>query len=165
MTVDGTEYALDGTAANDHSSGSRELSNFGSHFFLVGVLPGRTLHTMSIFGMDGTELVTVGTEFRASGEATALALTDVPALERPDVLPSSFECTLVHDGEKTPVRIDVLSHAPISITADNDNINGVDRDGPDLLVLSEARVQLTLPDGTTGHAHLERSIQRSGLRC
>lgn len=163
VTIDGTEYALDGPAANDHSSGAREMRNFGGHYFLVGALPGRALHTISIFGMDGSELVTAGTEFRATGDNPTLVLTDVPTLDRLDTLPPSFESTLSHDGERTPVRIDVLHQAPISITTDNDNINGVDTDGPDLLVLSEARVQLTLPDGTVGHAHLERSTQRSRL--
>ena len=62
-----------------------------------------------------------------------------------------------------PIRIELLHTLPLCLNDDGDNINGIDRDGPDLLVLAEARVRITLPDGTIGYAHLERSTQRSRL--
>ncbi|HTK61483.1 MAG TPA: hypothetical protein VL595_03870 [Pseudonocardia sp.] len=35
---------------------AREMRNFGGRYFLVGALPGRALHTINIFGMDGSPL-------------------------------------------------------------------------------------------------------------
>jgi hypothetical protein len=67
------------------------------------------------------------------------------------------------EGGKTPLRLEILHSVPISLNTDNDNINGVDRDGPEVLVLSESRVRMTLPDGTVGYGHLERSTQLSWL--
>ncbi|MDT7587336.1 MAG: hypothetical protein QOE32_4886 [Pseudonocardiales bacterium] len=162
LTVDGVEYRLDGTGANDHSSGTRDLRNFGSHHFLIGGFPGRALHSMSIFGMDGAVLLDSGSEFGEGEDTEPVTLTDVPPLAGLDATPLDFEATLNYaDGTKTAVRLEVLHTAPISINTDNDNINGVDWDSPDTLFLSESRVRMTLPDGTVGFAHLERSCQRS----
>ncbi|HEY1970204.1 MAG TPA: hypothetical protein VGH89_19785 [Pseudonocardia sp.] len=164
VTVDGVEYPLDGVAGNDHSSGVRDMRNFGSHHFLIGSLPGRSVHMFSLFGMDGAELIVTGTEFSAGGRSRAVTLADVPPLTRLGDSALDFEATLVDsEGGKTPLRLEILHSVPISLNTDNDNINGVDRDGPEVLVLSESRVRMTLPDGTVGYGHLERSTQLSWL--
>jgi hypothetical protein len=164
LTVDGTQYSLDGVAGNDHSTGVRDMSNFGSHHFLIGSFPGRTIHCLTIFGMDGAMLMESGTEFSAGEDNSSLILIDVPRLAGVDGTPKEFQATFVHgNGERTPVRIELLHNVPMSLNHTNDNINGVDWDGKDHLVLVEARVRMTLPDGTVGYAHLERSHQRSTL--
>ncbi len=164
LTVDGQRYSLDGFGGNDHSSGRRDMSNFGGHHFLIGAFPGRTLHCMAIFGMNGSTLMDSGTEFRAGEDHEIVTLSDVPGLTCLDATPTDFEATLNYaDGSTSPVRLEVVHTAPMTINLDNDNVNGVDWDSPDALFLSESRVQMTLPDGTVGYGHLERSGLRSRL--
>ena len=164
LTVDGAEYHLDGIAGNDHSSGPRSMTNFGHHHFLIGAYPGGTIQAMSIFSMAGDPLMESGSHVRADGAHNPVVLVDVPTVTRLDEGTGEFEATLVEaDGTKTPIRIELLHTLPLSLNNDGDNINGVEWEGPDLLVLAENRVRITLPDGTVGYAHLERSTQRSRL--
>ena len=158
------EYRLDGIAGNDHSSGPRSMANFGHHHFLIGAYPGGTIQAMSIFSMAGDPLMESGSHVRADGAHNPVVLVDVPVITRLDEDGGEFEATLVEAaGRKTPIRIEVLHTLPLSLNDDGDNINGVEWEGPDLLVLAESRVRITLPDGTVGYAHLERSTQRSRL--
>ncbi len=165
LVVDGTEYPLDGIAGNDHSSGPRSMANFGHHHFLIGAYPGGTIQAMSIFSMAGDPLMESGSHVHADGTThNPVMLVDVPVITRLDEASGEFEATLVAaDGTKTPIRIELLHTLPLSLNGDGDNINGIEREGTDLLVLAENRVRITLPDGTVGYAHLERSTQRSRL--
>ena len=164
LIVDGVEYPLDGIAGNDHSSGPRSMTNFGHHHFLIGAYPGGTIQAMSVFSMTGDPLMESGSHVRADGAHNQIMLVDVPVITRVDENSGEFVATMVEaDGTKTPIRIELLHTLPLSLNDAGDNLNGVERDGPDLLVLAEARVRITLPDGTTGYAHLERSTQRSRL--
>ena len=164
LTADGAEYGLDGIAGNDHSSGPRSMANFGHHHFLIGAYPGGTIQAMSIFSMAGDPLMESGSHVRADGAHNPVVLVDVPVITRLDEGTGEFEATLVEaDGTKTPIRIELLHTLPLSLNDNGDNINGVEWEGPDLLVLAESRVRITLPDGTVGYAHLERSTQRSRL--
>jgi hypothetical protein len=114
--------------------------------------------------MDGQPLMETGSHVTAAGEHTGVALVDVPVVDRLDQPSEEFEATLLAaDGTKTPIQVEPLNALPWSVTDDGDNINGVLWDGPDLLVILENRVKITLPDGTVGFAHLERSTQRSRL--
>jgi hypothetical protein len=164
LIVDGAEYPLDGIAGNDHSSGPRSMTNFGHHHFLIGAYPGGTIQAMSVFSMTGDPLLESGSHVRSDGAHNPVMLVDVPVITRLDEASGEFVATLVEaDGTKTPIRIELLHTMPLSLNHDGDNMNGVERDGPDLLVLAETRVRITLPDGTVGYAHLERSTQRSRL--
>jgi hypothetical protein len=164
LRVDGAEYPLDGIAGNDHSSGARSMTNFGHHHFLIGAYPGGTIQAMSIFSMTGDPLMESGSHARADGAHNPVVLVDVPPMTSLDEGSGEFTATLVEaDGTKTPIRIELLHTLPLSLNNDGDNINGTEWEGPDLLVLAETRVRITLPDGTIGYAHLERSTQRSRL--
>jgi hypothetical protein len=114
--------------------------------------------------MAGDPLMESGSHVRGDGAHDPVVLVDVPVITRLDDGAGEFQATLVEaDGTKTPIRIEVLHALALSLNDDGDNINGVEWDGPDLLVLAENRVRITLPDGTVGYAHLERSTQRSRL--
>ena len=67
---------------------------------------------------------------------------------------------------ETAVDIDYeIRHLlPITINDDGDNLNGIDWESPVYsAVLAEGVARLTLPDGSVGHAFLERGIPRSDL--
>jgi hypothetical protein len=164
LVVDGVKYSLDGVAGNDHSSGPRDLSALARHHFLVGSLPGRALHCLSLFTADGTVIMDSGSEFRAGDDHTPVTFIDVPPLDGAEGTPGDFEAALRYpDGTRVPVTVETLASAPVSLNTDNDNVNGVDTESTDTLVMSESRVRLTLPDGTVGYANLERSALRSAL--
>ena len=164
ITVDGTEYNLDGTAANDHSSGPRSISDFGHHHFLTGAYPGGTLQCMSVFSMTGQPLMQTGSHVTDGAHHTKAHLIDVPIIDRTSDTSGAFTATLVQaDGSTVPIDIEILHTAPVSATEAGDNINGIPCDGPDLLAITEYRVRFTLPEGVVGYAHLERSTQRSRL--
>ena len=164
LSVDGVEYPLDGIAGNDHSSGPRSMANFGHHHFLIGAYPGGTIQAMSIFSMTGDALMESGSHAGADGAHHPVALVDVPTITRLDEESGEFQATLVGaDGTKTPIGIELLHTLPLCLNDDGDNINGIEQGGADLLVLAENRVRITLPDGTVGYAHLERSTLRSRL--
>jgi hypothetical protein len=166
LIVDGVKYSLDGVAGNDHSSGPRDVSALARHHFLVGSLPGRALHCLSLFAADGTAIMDSGTEFRAGNALTTVTLIDVPPLAAADGTPRDFEAALTYaDGSRVPVVFETLATAPVSLNSHNDNVNGMDTDSAETLVMSESRVRLTLPDGAVGYGNLERSALRSLLVC
>lgn len=164
LTVDGVDYPLDGFAANDHSSGPRGTNSVGHHHFLIGGYPGGAIHCFSVFSMDGEPLMETGSHVTANGEHNKVALIDVQEVERLDQSSGTLEATMIEsDGTKVPISLELLNALPWCMTRDGDNINGVLWEGPDPLVVLENRVKITLPDGTVGFAHLERSTQRSWL--
>lgn len=166
LKVDGASYSLDGIAGNDHSSGPRDLSAYGSHHWLVGGFPGSSLHCMSAYAPDGTPHAEAGTWFGSDGAATVVKLVDIPPLQDLDKPPPPFDMTLLDAaGESTKLHVEPLHHMIISMNNDGDNINGVLREGPELLTIAESRVRMTLPNGTTGFANLERGALRSTLHA
>jgi hypothetical protein len=166
LTVDGVEYPLDGTAANDHSFGPRDMGAVGHHHFLIGGYPGGVIHGFSAFSTDGQPLVETGSHVTGAGEHNAVKIVDIPGLERLDQIDGHFEATMLEaDGTKVSIHIELLNALSFTVTDDGDNINGVLWDGPDLLAILENRVKIILPDGTVGFAHLERSARRSQLHA
>jgi hypothetical protein len=164
MTVDGVDYPLDGTAANDHSFGPRSMTRIGRHHFLIGGYPGGTIQCFSVFSTDGEPLMETGSHVTADGEHTGVTLVDVPVVDRLDQASGTFEAAMLSpDGTKILIRVELLNALSFAVTDDGDNINGMLWEGPDLMAVLENRVKITLPDGTVGFAHLERSTQRSWL--
>lgn len=164
LTLDGVDYPLDGIAGNDHSSGPRSMGNFGHHHFFLGAYPGGTIQCLSVFSMAGDPLMEIGSHTTSGSEHPKATLVDVPIVTRVDETSGGFEATLIEaDGTKLPIQVELLHTLPLTLNDDGDNINGLLWDGPDVLALVESRVKFTMPDGSVGFAHLERSTQRSRL--
>jgi len=161
LVVDGREHQLDGVGWKDHSAGPRHMSSFGRDHFLGGSFPGQALHCLSVFGPDGAPLMEAGTLHGTDGTARTAVLVDVPPLSDLAAVETEFDAALRDDaGNRTSVHVEVLATLAMTISDDNDNINGVDWTGDDLLTLLESRVRLTTADGAVGYAHLERGARR-----
>jgi hypothetical protein len=140
------------------------MGGVGHHHFLIGGYSGGVIHGFSVFSTDGEPLVETGSHVTGTGEHNPASIVDIPRLERLDQADGHFEATMVEaDGTKMPIRVELLNALSFTVTDDGDNINGVLWDGADLLAILENRVKITLPDGTVGFAHLERSARRSRL--
>jgi hypothetical protein len=65
-------------------------------------------------------------------------------------------------GEVLRFETELVHALPMTITTDNENINGVDWDlEGDQIVMVEGKGRLTAPDGTVSHCFHERSARRS----
>jgi hypothetical protein len=165
LLVDGREYALDGVAGNDHSSGPRNLANFGSHHWFFAALPETTMHCISVYGMDGAPLIETGAIFSGGEEMTGAVMMSVPPLENLTENGAIEVQVKNASGDVERLRLEILHQLPLSLNREKDNINGVEWVGADLIVLTEAKVRVVrLRDGAIGYGHLERSTQRSRLQ-
>lgn len=163
LIFEGVAHTLDGFAGNDHSSGPRHLAGIGGDLLLIGGWPGRVLHYTHTFTTDGTVVLDAASLFGPDG-AHELVTVRMPYLTSTVGDPASFDITVTdRSGTESVVRADVVATASATLTDDNDNLNGVDRGGPDHLVLNESRLRLTLPDGAVGAAYLERGARLSSL--
>ena len=79
--------------------------------------------------------------------------------------PHHFPLTITRDdGQITTFDVEIIHTLPVTLTDNNENLNGIDWELPDdPLVLTECAARISAPDGTIGHGHVERSIRRSRL--
>jgi hypothetical protein len=99
------------------------------------------------------------------GEQFPMARTELATLTDPAGGPAEQLLTVQHDGgQLLKIRTELLAALPMTITEENDNINGIDweADG-DPVVLVEGIARLTEPDGTVGYGMFERGARRSAL--
>lgn len=163
LWVAGEEYPLDGVGFKDHSCGARTWERWHSHRFLLAVMPHYTLHAAVIAAPDGTPTKPLGA-LMTRGEQSAVNVFDMPPLHDAAGAPVVQTMTVTTPAGPTEIIAELVHGFPITITEANDNLNGIDWeiDG-DPIVLVEGIVRLTEPDGTSGHAFLERSARRSTL--
>jgi hypothetical protein len=79
--------------------------------------------------------------------------------------PLAFDWIVKAEGmaERT-CKVEVLYNFPMTMTFDNDNLNGVAWDAAgNPLFLTECQVKVTAADGTTGYGHIERSNRKNNL--
>jgi hypothetical protein len=70
----------------------------------------------------------------------------------------------IESGERFEFSVELVHGLPMTITEDNNNINGVNWAIPgDPVVIVEGVGRLTAPDGTVLHGFQERSARRSAL--
>jgi hypothetical protein len=156
MTVHGREYSLDGVGWKDHSSGVRDFANWAHHRFTLAVLPDRTLHAATMYRGGDLPPITFGMLYRdgAGTPVTGFEMAALEDLEVPGALPATF--TLA-DGETFTLTVDEVHSLPMTMTQENDNINGIDWDSPGAIGMIEGISRFTTADGVVGYGHLERS--------
>jgi len=164
LFVGDREYSLEGVGFKDHSSGARTWERWHSHRFTLAVMPDYTLHAVVVGAADGQERPPFGAIFRGDAQEGIQAF-ELPALA--DAVGGPVEQDMLvttTSGEQIMLRAELVHALPITITEDNDNINGIDWeiDG-DPIVLIEGIARLRAPDGSVGYAFLERSARRSAL--
>jgi hypothetical protein len=164
LTVAGAEYSLDGVGFKDHSSGVRRWDGYGSHHFVLAVMPGWTMHTIGMYAADGGARPPMGCVFENGGQFP-MARTELATLNDAAGGPEMQELVVQHEGgELLNIQTELLASLPMTITEVNDNINGIDweADG-DPVVLIEGIAKLTEPDGTVGYGMYERGVRRNTL--
>jgi hypothetical protein len=165
LVAGGREYRLDGVGFKDHSSGVRKWDGYRSHHFTLAVMPGWTLHEVVMLSQDGDPRPPMGALFRG-GEQLALERSELPPLQDAEGGPGAAELVVKPAGEdELALQLELLHGLPMTVTEDNDNVNGVDWEAAgDPIVLVEGIGRVTAPDGTVGHGMFERGVRRSMLR-
>lgn len=163
LWVGGVEYPLDGVGFKDHSSGVRTWANWHSHRFLVAAMPGYAVHAVTIFGPDGTPTKPFGA-LMVDGVQRPIEQFELPPLAEAHGAPADQELVVTGPGGPIRLRAELIHALPMTITEDNDNLNGIDWDiAGDPIVMIEGIARLTGPDGAVGYGFLERSARRSAL--
>ena len=165
LTVDGATYSLDGVGYKDHSSGVRKWDGYGSHNFVCVHMPDWTGHLIAMHGPDGQTQATIGAFFR-DGTEHRLESFEMPVVADSLGGPARHELVVKPaGGEEISLDVEVLHECPITITADGDNINGIDweADAEPIVILMEGAARFTGPDGEVGYGFHERGILRSAL--
>ena len=165
LQVDEETYSLGGISYYDHSSGVRDWTHFHSHHFALIAMPDCTIHIIGIYGNDGLPRPAIGAWFTTDGKQLKIEHSEMPRLDSVLGVPLKFDFVIKPDGgEKQTYKVEVLHNFPMTITFDNDNINGIDWELPgDPLFLTECQVKVVAPDGSVGYGHIERSNRRSSL--
>jgi hypothetical protein len=165
LTVGDRTYRLDGVGFKDHSSGTRAWDGYGSHNFLLAVMPGWSLHAIMLYGPNGEPRGPFGAVLR-DGDQIPITRFEL------DVLTSFEEASEEHpvtielaNGEVLELRAERLHELPITVTDQGDNLTGIDWDA-DLpsTVIQEAAARLTTADGTVGYSLFERGVRREALQ-
>ncbi len=162
LTVDGVQYSLAGVGFKDHSSGVRSFDTWQSHGFVLAHLPHGVLHAFTIRRPDGGA-TTLGAMFRDGEQVGSIEAFELPVLHDKIGAREQMIADVTVAGQD-PIRIEAeLIHAlPMTISEDNDNINGVDWELPgDPVVLIEGIGRYTVPGQGVGYGMLERSARRS----
>ncbi|MET0984775.1 MAG: hypothetical protein ABW034_05135 [Steroidobacteraceae bacterium] len=160
----GTEtYRLDGVSYYDHSSGVRDWTHFHSHHFGNIAMPDVTIYQIGVYSSPSEARAPIGAWFDNTGKALKIESSVMPRLQNVLGAPHEFEWKLKVEGKKEmALRVEVLHDFPMTVTFDNDNINGVAWDAQgDPLYMIESQVRVTAPDGSVGYGHVERSNRRS----
>lgn len=162
-------WRLDGVAHRDHSSGPRDLSDFGGLHFFVFVFPDaagdRVVNGLVNWKRDGVADHRIWTAQEAGrveiGTAVRVTGLEDPATHRPHELTIALGGG---DGDATvEYRAERLHGYTLSVLDPNENLNGVDHDDEDPLVLTQSTVRVVAPDGRVGFGVVERDYRRSML--
>jgi hypothetical protein len=165
LIVDGVKYRLDGVGMKDHSSGVRDWDNFGHHHFTLAVMPGVTIHEAVITPATGDRTATIGTVIRG-GEQSPVLEADFPVVQDARGGPRTSPMIVTDaSGQTTSLEVELVHALPITITSDNDNINGIDWElDEDPMILIEGIGRFTDAEGNVGYGMHERSQRRSALQ-
>ena len=164
LTVDGRDYPIDGVGFSDHSSGPRDMSVWSGHRFALIVTEDWTAHVGVVDDLDEVPQKAWGAFFRGGEQHAITAFSLDPlgdAVGGPVQSKLSFE---VSNGERFDFAAELIHALPMTITDENDNINGVDWEiEGDPLVLIEGKARLTAADGAVAYCFFERSRHRAAL--
>jgi hypothetical protein len=162
LMVDGVEYELDGFGFKDHSSGIRSFDTWHSHGFVLAHLPHGVLHAFTIRAPDGSA-TTVGAMYRDGEQVGTIEAFDMPQLSDRFGTPETMTVDVTVAGrDAMQIEAELIHALPMTISEDNDNINGIDWELPgDPVVLIEGIGRFTIPGQGVGYGMLERSARRS----
>jgi hypothetical protein len=165
LNVAGKTYSLDGIGWNDHSRGPRTFATYGTHRWISAILPGATVHAITMWDTEGNIKTATGSLFR-DGHHENVSVNFPPI---GDLVggPLEYDIILTHtSGEVTKLRAKTLNAQMLTITSDAENLNGIYWDGDDgATVHYDSMVQLTMADGRTGYGYAERGARLSDLRA
>jgi hypothetical protein len=165
LHISGTDYDLNGIGFKDHSSGVRDFSDWTGHQLFLIVSPAFTCHVIAVRSSDGEPPRATGALFR-DGQQFGITRFELPPLADSAGGPVHGDGLIeTTSGERLRFSTELVHALPMTITLDNDNINGIDwqLDG-DPLVVIEGKGRLTLADGTVAHCFHERSARRSHVK-
>ena len=164
LAVGEREYAIDGVGWGDHSSGPRDMSAWSGHRFVLIVNDGWTAHIGVLDDLDDVPQQPWGAFFREGEQHAITAFSLDPladAFGGPVENKLSFE---VSNGERFDFQAELIHALPMTITDENDNINGVEWELPgNPLVLVEGKARLTGADGSLAYCFFERSRHRDAV--
>ena len=162
LTVGEETFSLDGFGFKDHSTGVRDWTQFVGHHFTLAMMPGYTIHEIAIIDERGGWR-TLGTLFE-DGVQTNLEHAELPALQDLAGAPHGFDLVVTPIGQAPrTLRVEVLHTFPMTITDNNDNINGIEWEAADPMVFAECIVRLADAHGAVGYGHVERALRRSQM--
>jgi hypothetical protein len=165
ITVGGQEFRLDGVGFKDHSSGVRDFAVWHSHTFLVIVHPEWTAQLIVMRTPEGEDMAPWGVFWRRDGSREPIKSVEFPIMN--DAYGGPVHSDLVFDigtGQRFEYDVELVHALPMTITEENDNINGVDWgvDG-DPVIIVEGKGKLTAPGEPPVYCFHERSVRRSML--
>jgi hypothetical protein len=166
LKVDGREYRLDGHGFKDHSCGIRDFRPWHSHNFLMVMSPESTTHLIMMAAPDGEWLPPMGAVVGRDGTTDPITHLEFPRLA--DAVGGPIISRLEYStasGASFGYDVELIHACPITITEDNDNINGVDWqiDGDPVIVV-EGIGRATDADGRVLSCFHERALRRSLLK-
>lgn len=163
LQVGNEHYLLDGVTYYDHSSGIRDWSKSNSHNFAQILMPDYTIHAVTVYAKPNVAHVHFGVFSFKEGKQLKIIQSSMPQLTDVFGTHEQYDWVLQTEGEKPQTfRVEVLHTFPMTITSENDNINGTYWDAPgDPIFFSECQVKVTAPDGAVGYGHIERTNRRS----
>jgi hypothetical protein len=128
------------------------------------VSPEWTCHAIVMISPEGEPLPPWGVLHR-DGVRSQITRFELPALADSAGGPVHGDLLIeTSSGERLEFASELVHALPVTVTEDNDNINGVDWELPgDPIVLIEGKGRLTAPDGTVVHCFHERTGRRSAV--
>ena len=173
----GGDWRLDGVVSRDHSSGARDLSEFGGDNFFGAYFPNskRSLQTLIMWDRHGKIGIRSATlhqgdemELITDVEMTGLEFTSEKPASMIDAQgnPRNFFLRFTTSGEKVQIQGESLHYLCISLFGANTNVNvcAINEPGNPLINV-ETPVRLTWPDGEIGYGQLGRAYKADALRA
>ncbi|MEA2166856.1 MAG: hypothetical protein QOF76_156 [Solirubrobacteraceae bacterium] len=162
LTVGDAQHDLGGIGFKDHSSGARSFTRWYAHRFMLIVAEDWACHAVVFYSPDGVAQPPIGAFFR-DGEQRKVARFELPLMEDSAGGPVHGEAVIEIEGGETFTFASELVHAfPMTMTMDNEYVNGVDwESAADNVVLIEGKGKLVAPDGSVAWCFHERSALRS----
>ncbi|MBU1054701.1 MAG: hypothetical protein KKC46_12885 [Proteobacteria bacterium] len=163
LQVGNESYLLDGVTYYDHSSGIRDWTKSHSHNFAHIVMPDYTIHAVTVYATPTKAHAHFGVFSPIKGKPLKIIQSTMPKLNDVFSMHDQYDWILQAEGDKPKTfRVEVMHTFPMTITNENDNINGFYWDAPgDPMFFTECQVKVTAPDGAVGYGHIERTNRRS----
>jgi hypothetical protein len=165
LEVGDARYGLEGISFLDHSSGTRDFDPWTRHTYMMIVGPEWTAHLLGMGESDSGNPAPWGAFIRRDGARDTIAHLEFPLMTDATGSPTHSELVFeIGSGERFEFHAELVHTLPMTITEENDNINGVDWETPgDPVIFSEGNGRLTSPAGEVLHCFHERSARRSML--